>query len=178
MAKDFDWKATLKAVAPAIGGVIAGGLTGNPAIGLAVRAASEALLGRADGSQDDVAAAIVGASPDQLLALKQADNQFEIDLQRVGIDLEKIAQEDRASAREREVKVGGKANPVLAGIIIGGFFSVVAWVLFRPDIMSGPGAAVAGTLVGYVSAKAEQVVAYYFGSSSGSARKTELLSKR
>ena len=33
----------------------------------------------------------------------------------------------------------------------------------------------AGTLVGYLSAKAEQVLAYYFGSTKGSADKTALL---
>ncbi len=37
--------------------------------------------------------------------------------------------------------------------------------------------ALAGALVGYVSAKAEQVIAYYFGSSSGSEQKTEIMGK-
>ena len=35
--------------------------------------------------------------------------------------------------------------------------------------------AMAGTLVGYLSAKAEQVVAFYFGSSAGSQKKDEML---
>jgi hypothetical protein len=35
----------------------------------------------------------------------------------------------------------------------------------------------AGALVGYVSARAEQVTAYYFGSSSGSKQKTEIIGK-
>jgi|GEM_PF-4281121 len=33
------------------------------------------------------------------------------------------------------------------------------------------------TLIGYVSAKAEQVVSYYFGSSAGSSRKDALLAQ-
>jgi hypothetical protein len=33
-----------------------------------------------------------------------------------------------------------------------------------------------GTLIGYVSAKADQVVSYYFGSSSGSKDKTQAMS--
>jgi hypothetical protein len=33
-----------------------------------------------------------------------------------------------------------------------------------------------GTLIGYVSAKADQVVSYYFGSSSGSKDKTAAMS--
>ncbi|ERL46406.1 EVE domain protein [Candidatus Micropelagos thuwalensis] len=36
-------------------------------------------------------------------------------------------------------------------------------------------AAFSGTLVGYVSAKADQVIAYFFGSSSGSREKTRAM---
>jgi len=35
----------------------------------------------------------------------------------------------------------------------------------------------AGTLIGYLSAKADQVLSFFFGSTAGSQRKTELLSK-
>jgi len=34
-----------------------------------------------------------------------------------------------------------------------------------------------GTLIGYASAKADQVVSYYFGSSASSAKKTEAMSE-
>jgi hypothetical protein len=34
-----------------------------------------------------------------------------------------------------------------------------------------------GTLIGYLSAKSEQILAYYFGSSKSSDHKTELLAK-
>jgi len=36
-------------------------------------------------------------------------------------------------------------------------------------------AAFAGTLIGYLAANAQQVISYYFGSSAGSDRKTELM---
>ena len=38
--------------------------------------------------------------------------------------------------------------------------------------------AIAGTVIGYLSAKAEQVTAYYFGSSAGSKAKTDLMARR
>ena len=63
---------------------------------------------------------------------------------------------------------------VLAYLVVGAFIGVIIGVL------SGWGKAdsvLAGTLIGYLSAKAEQVIAYYFGSSSGSAEKTRLLAK-
>ena len=43
--------------------------------------------------------------------------------------------------------------------------------------LSGEAGAVIGTLIGYVSAKAEQVIAYYFGSSAGSKAKTDIMAR-
>jgi hypothetical protein len=168
----MDWKKTVSAVAPVLGQALT---VVNPMAGLAVQAVSNALLGKPDGAEDEIAKAVSNATPDQLLALKQADNQFVIDLERIGVDLEKIAQADRHSAREREKQVGGWSNPVLAGIIIVGFFWVVWHVLHDQAALSGPVAGIVGTLVGYVSAKADQVVSYHFGSSAGSKQKTDLL---
>jgi hypothetical protein len=56
--------------------------------------------------------------------------------------------------------------------ILCGFFFIVSFVLLGYAHSEDP---LIGAVVGYVSAKAEQVVSYYFGSSSGSMRKTELL---
>ena len=70
--------------------------------------------------------------------------------------------------------LGGYANPVLAGVVIAGFFGTVGYVLTGQAQVES---ALAGALVGYVSAKAEQVIAYYFGSSSGSKQKTEIMGR-
>jgi hypothetical protein len=68
---------------------------------------------------------------------------------------------------------GNRATPRwLAGIIVGGFLGMVWYVL------SGKAAGMIGTLIGYVSAKADQVVSYYFGSSAGSAEKNALFALR
>jgi hypothetical protein len=57
-------------------------------------------------------------------------------------------------------------------LVLMGFFFIVSLVL--SGYAKGDPTLI-GAVVGYVSAKAEQVVGYYFGSSSGSARKTEML---
>ena len=168
----MDWKATVRAVAPMLGKALS---TVNPVAGLALQAASTALLGRPDGSEDDLAAAVASATPDQLLALKQADNQFKVDMERLGVDLARIDAADRDSARRREAEVGGWANPILAAVVIAGFFAVVGYVLSDQAALTGATAGIVGTLVGYVSAKADQVVSYYFGSSAGSRKKDMLL---
>jgi uncharacterized membrane protein len=62
---------------------------------------------------------------------------------------------------------------VLAFLVICGFLGMVYGLLSGE--LKALDSTLAGTLIGYVSAKAEQVVSYYFGSSLGSARKNELL---
>jgi hypothetical protein len=95
------------------------------------------------------------------------------------VDLERIASQDRDSARQREIASRDSWTPrIIGGMALGGFLWSVYWVLSGQVAgMTDPTTvALVGTLVGYVSAKADQVVSYYFGSSAGSARKTEAMS--
>lgn len=171
-----DWKRLVGSVAPALATAL-----GGPLAGVAVSALSEAMLGKPDGSVDDVAAAIRTGGADALLKIKDAERAFTTRMRELDIDLERIHQADRASAREREGKTGDSWTPrILGAIIIGGFLTTV-WVLLtgKVDGLKDPAvAATIGTVIGYVSAKADQVVSYYFGSSSGSAEKTALLAKK
>lgn len=76
---------------------------------------------------------------------------------------------DRDSARKREMQVGGYANPMIGGFILSGFFLTIAALFYIPigEGMKEP----LFMLLGSLGTMATQVVAYYFGSSSGSARK-------
>lgn len=170
---DFDWKSIVGTVAPTIATAL-----GGPLAGMATKAIAGALGLSEDTDDDAVATAVANATPDQLLALKQADQTFAVRMRELDIDLERIAAGDRDSARKRETATGDWTPKVLAFVIIGGFFAVVAYVLGKGlNDMDAAAAAFAGTLVGYVSAKAEQVVSYYFGSSSGSDKKNLLLAQ-
>jgi hypothetical protein len=171
---DFNWKSIVKAVAPALGTAL-----GGPVGGLAVTALTSVLGIEPDSTEDQIAAAVRTATPEQLLALKNADNQFKIDMERLHINLKEIEYKDRDSARQREIGTSGAsrwATPILAGLVLSGFFWSVWWV-FSNGIsdMTAASAAFVGTMVGYVSAKADQVVSYYFGSSAGSEGKNALL---
>lgn len=160
-------KNLLRTVAPALGTAI-----GGPMGGIAARAVSEQLLGKPDASESEIERALLGASPEQLAELKKVEAYFTAKMKELDVDLERIAAEDRASARKREATVGGFAVPAIAAIVIVGFFAAVfASLLGFAQVES----AMAGTLVGFVAAKAEQVVSYYFGSSAGSAQKNEML---
>ncbi|MDY7579344.1 hypothetical protein RGU70_13580 [Herbaspirillum sp. RTI4] len=79
---------------------------------------------------------------------------------------------DRASARGMQVSTRAITVPTLAFLIVGAFVAMVAGTLMG---YSKVDSALAGTLVGYLSAKCEQVIGFYFGSSAGSQQKDVLL---
>ena len=160
------------AVAPSLATAI-----GGPLGGMAMKVVAEVLGLPADSSEKDVSKAMAAATPDQLLALKKADQDFAVRMRELDIDLEKIAASDRDSARRREAQVRDWMPRVLAFVVVAGFMATVFLVLLGyVDGMKDPlMATTVGTLIGFVSAKAEQVIAYYFGSSSSSQQKTQLL---
>ena len=164
----FDWKATLGVVAPTIATAL-----GGPFAGMAANAVIGALGLSPDAGDKDIAVAMASATPDQLLALKKADQDFTLGLKKLDVDLEKIASDDRDSARKREGEVKDWAPRILAATIIVGFLSTVFMVLSGcvEGLKDPMTATLTGTLIGYVSAKADQVVSYYFGSSARSAAK-------
>ena len=108
----------------------------------------------------------------QAMVFAHADNLLAADTATIQADVA-----DRASARNREVAVRDTTPTTLAWII------VLASVALGATVVSGyvtkdPSlAGIVGTVIGYVFSESKQVLAYYFGSSSGSARKTELLSQ-
>lgn len=72
----------------------------------------------------------------------------------------------------REGKIQDRTNRNLAYMIVGAFIAVAVTVLLG---FAKVESVLAGTFVGYLSAKCELVLAYYFGSSRGSERKTEIM---
>jgi hypothetical protein len=173
----FDWKGLVKSIAPTIGTAL-----GGPLGGIAGVALTKA-LGLGDATAKDEAAlatAVQGASPDQLLALKQADQEFALQMQKLGFEnleaLEAIAAGDRANAREREIKTQDWTPKALGLAITLGFFGLL-YFLLRHEPPSGS-RDILNIMLGSLGSAWIGVVTYYFGSSAGSARKTELLSAK
>lgn len=171
----FDIKKIIGTAAPWLATAL-----GGPLAGQAVSAIAGAMGLKPDSKMEDIQKALQAGqlTGDQLVALKQAEQQFQLAMQQAGFadteHLASIAEQDRDSARQREAKVQDWTPRVLAYLIVGSFISMVVTVLYG---WSKIDSALAGTLVGYLSAKCEQVIAYYFGSSAGSDRKTDLLAQ-
>ena len=170
----FDWKGLLGTVAPILGTAI-GGPFGALA-GTAVKAA----LGLSDDSDEaTIQAAMQKATPEQLLALQNAERQFKLDMEKLNVDVMKLDAEDRNSARQREISITGwgkYATPMLAALATVGFMSATGYVLTQGMHGIDPGvAAFVGALIGNLSSKAEMVYNYYFGSSMSSKSKDQMI---
>lgn len=115
--------------------------------------------------------------PAQHAQLMEAEQAFQQAMQQMNFthieDLEQLDDADRASARNREIQVKDKIPAILAVLITLGFFSVLGYMLLRTIPVSGHDAML--LMLGSLSSAWVSVVAYYFGSSAGSARKSELL---
>lgn len=167
----MDFTAIIKTVAPWIGTAL-----GGPLGGMAVEAASNA-LGLGNKTTESLKQALSGATPEQMLALKQADEKFSLDMQKLGFDhiesIEKLQNDDRNSARQREMTVKDMTPMILAYGVTAGFFGVLAVIMFCTVPSSSRD--VLNIMLGSLGTAWTGVIAYYFGSSSGSDRKTELL---
>lgn len=166
---EFNWKSVVGAIAPTVATAL-----GGPLAGAAVTTLSTALLGTPDGTEAKVAEAI-RTDPDALVKLRTAELEFQARLTELDVDLERIHQADRDSARQRELSTQDSTPRVLAYLVIVGFIGIIGAVLFAPVKVTD--SALLGVLIGYISAKAEQVVSYYFGSSSGSTEKNRTIER-
>jgi hypothetical protein len=175
-----DWQKMLSAVAPWIGAAATGGV---PAlVGMAAVQVGQAFGTDVKATTDAIAQAIGGASPDQLLALKSADNDFAAKMQALGFQntqaLEQIAANDRDSARKRQTAMGDWTPSIISFLIIAAFSAVM--YLFMTQEMPEQGAMRDSMLImiGTLAAAFTQVTNYYLGSSAGSAAKTEIMGRR
>lgn len=165
----------LKTFGPLIGSVaptIATAL-GGPVAGLAVKALSGALFGHENGSQDDIMTALANPTGDQLAALKKIDADFKVQMKALDIDLERIAADDRDSARQMQMATRSWLPEVLAILVTVGFFGVIVYILKFGLPQSGSEALL--LLLGSLGTAWTGVMAFYFGSSAGSQKKTEAL---
>lgn len=158
----------IKQVAPTIATAL-----GGPLAGLATKTLSEALLGNADGSPDEIAAALGSATPEQLAKLREIDANFKVTMRKLDIDLAQIDASDRDSARNREIQLKDRTPMILAGVVCFGFFGTLIGLLLYGLPPRGQDAVL--ILLGALSAAFTAIVNYYYGSSSGSKAKEQII---
>ena len=165
----------LKTFGPLIGSVaptIATAL-GGPVAGLAVKALSGALFGHENGNQDDIMTALANPTGDQLAALKKIDADFKVQMKALDIDLERIAADDRDSARDMQKETRDWIPRALAVSVTIGFFAILIYMLVYGLPTTGNEALL--LLLGALQTAWGGIIAFYFGSSSGSQKKDQMI---
>lgn len=167
----MDWKALVSTVAPWIGSAL-----GGPLGAAAVSTVADA-LGLTEKTEASIKAALSGVTPEQMLAIKNADQAFSVKMQELGYDnqekLAALAVDNTKDARGMQVQTRSRIPAVLAILITLGFFGILIGML-RGDLNATDNQALL-IMLGALGAAWGAVVNFFFGSTAESGRKTELL---
>ena len=165
----------LKTFGPLIGSVASTIATalGGPVAGMAVKAISGALFGHEGATKDDIMTALANPTGDQLAALKKIDADFAVQMKTLDIDLERIAAGDRASARDMQKETKDWIPRALAVSVTIGFFAILLYMLVYGLPTTGNEALL--LLLGALQTAWGGIIAFYFGSSSGSQNKDQMI---
>lgn len=166
----FNWKALVKTVAPVLGTAL-----GGPLGGMAVRAITGAILpGKPDATEDDLEVALASATPEQLMQIRQLDQQFAKDMKALDIDVFKLETLDVQSAREL-YKVNYWPQIILSGLYVTGYFVILfslmnGWITIPVEVRD-----TVTVLIGMLTTAIPIILGFWFGSSFGSREKTHAL---
>ena len=174
-----DWKKVLGTVAPWIGAAATGGV---PAlVGMAASQIGQAFGKDMKPTVEAIEQALSGATSEQMLALKQADQEFAVKMQQLGFEhiqmLEKVAADDRASARAMHTAVRDWSTPILSYLVVAAFFAVICVLLMQPVEPPESMRDVVMIMIGTLATTFSQVMNFRFGTSAGSKEKNELLKR-
>ena len=169
----MDWKTIVSTVAPWIGTAL-----GGPLGGMAVEAAANA-FGLSTKTVDSVKQALSGATPEQMLALKQADQAFAMQMQTLGFknvaDMEALAAGDRKDARAMQTTKPSPVPAVLSiGVTVGYFGILVGMMLGLLNVNDSQALLI---MLGSLGTAWGMVMAFWFGTTRDSSRKTDLLAQ-
>lgn len=166
----MSWKNLVSQIAPTIGTAI-----GGPLGGMAINMICNALGLPSNSSETDIEKQL-SANPEKLLELKKSEIEFQKRLAELDIDIEKIHSADRDSARKREMEIRDKTPALLSFLTTVGFFGTLILMLFNGTPAHGGEAML--VMLGALGSGWGATLQYYFGSSSGSQQKNNIIANR
>ena len=142
------------AVAPTIGTAL-GGPMGNMAMS---KIAS--VLGVSN-DQKSIQQAIQNATPEQMLELKKAEQEFEVQMKELDVDVFRLETQDKQNARGM---FGKDWTARIIGVAtIAGFLGYIFLVTLQPPEQNSE--ALINLVLGYLGGLASAIISFYFGAS-------------
>lgn len=162
-----NWKDILATVAPTVATML-----GGPLAGMAVKALSSKLLGRDDGTEEEVATAVTALAPADIIRLRELDVELAKTLADNDIKLEALATQDRDSARHRATEAHDWSPSILTFCLLALFGYVLHRLIGGVEIK---GADVVFTMFGTLSTALIQSLNFQFGTTRGSQNKDKVI---
>lgn len=161
----MDWKKVVAGVAPTIATAL-----GGPLAGTAVGVLAKEFLGAETATEDQIEAAVVNATPEQLVRLREIDNAFKATVKSLNVDLVRIASEDRQSARNMATSGQPKhmAPQIMFSLIfVVGYFVLVGLFLTGRLTVDNSNRDILLLLLGVLTAGLPMILRFWFGGSLG-----------
>tara|TARA_B100000963_G_scaffold124997_1_gene108984 strand:+ start:6192 stop:6665 length:474 start_codon:yes stop_codon:yes gene_type:complete len=151
-------KAILKnivgAVAPTLGTAL-----GTPMGGMAANLIAKTL--GVSNDQKSIQQALQNATPEQMLELKKAEQQFETQMKELDVDIFKLETQDKQHARSMFSK--DWTARIIGLFTIGGFLGYIFLVTLQPPEQNSE--ALINLVLGYLGGLASAIISFYFGAS-------------
>lgn len=151
-------KAILKnivgAVAPTIGSAL-----GTPLGGMAMGKIAQVL--GVSNDQKSIQQALQSATPEQMLDLKKAEQEFETQMKELDVDIFKLETQDKQHARGMFSK--DWTARIIGLCTIGGFLGYIFLVTLQPPEQNSE--ALINLVLGYLGGLASAIISFYFGAS-------------
>jgi hypothetical protein len=157
----MDW---LTQLAPTIATAL-----GGPLAGMAVSAVSKAIGCTPEEVQNVISSGKLDAT--QVAAIQQAELELKKQAQAMNLDFEKLANDDRKSARDMQTITRSFIPPLLAIGVTLGFFGILFGLMYG-QIQHAPQIDI---MLGSLGTAWTGIIAFYFGSSASSQNKDHLL---
>ena len=164
----FDWRSLVGTVAPTIATAL-----GGPLAGMAVKAVGDA-LGLDKPTEEAISATLQGATPDTLLKLKQADQDFAVKMRDLDIKLDELETKDKDSARNMLIQTRSYTPSVLSWIVVMATLALEGYVMLH-GIPKEVDDLVAGRVLGTLDTAFGMVLTFWLGTSFSSRSKDDTI---
>lgn len=135
------------------------------------------VMGNENSSDAELEDAILAAAgdPEAVVKLREIEAAMTAQEQQLGIEFERLAVEDRKDARllARETTLWPQIT--LSSLFVVGYFIVLG--LFFSDTLQAPASEAFVLMLGVLTGGVPQVMSFWLGSSSGSAKKTDMMKR-
>ena len=143
------------AVAPTLGTAL-----GGPMGGMAAKMIAD-VLGVPNNSKS-IEKAMAEATPEQMLELKKAEQDFEVKMKELEVDVFALETADKQDARGKFSK--DWTARIIGVVVVGGFMGYIFLVTLQPPEQNSE--ALINLVLGYLGGLASAIISFYFGASN------------